>query len=180
MKKTGWQQAWVRTLTTLLTALVMIMIFGFSRQDAAASNDTSGFISGAVISVLYRDYDTQDPEARKVIYDRVQVVVRKCAHFSEYTLLGFLIRLCLESWFGHRIRKRHTLPLTAFAGGAAYAATDEWHQKLVNGRSGEWADILLDSCGVLFGVFIANRLITVSGKRKERIPDGNEHRTGQS
>ena len=159
MVRTGWQRTWVRMLTTVLTICVMAMIFGFSTQNADRSDHTSGFISNAIISVLYRDYAIQTPEKQQEIYDGVQFVVRKCAHFSEYTLLGFMLRLCMESWFGHRMKKRYALMLPAFLCGTLYAGSDEWHQKLIDGRSGQWTDVLLDSCGVLFGAFLGNRLI---------------------
>ena len=163
----GWQRTWVRVLTTALTLCVMAMIFAFSTQNADRSDQTSGLISSAVISVLYPNYDSESPERRQEIYDGVQHAVRKCAHFSEYTLLGFLLRLCLESWAGHRIRKRGTLLTAAFIGGTAYAGTDEWHQKLIDGRSGQWTDVLLDGCGVLFGAFLGTRLI-IRSERKSK------------
>ena len=166
MVRTGWQRTWIRILTTTLTICAMAMIFEFSTQNADRSDHTSGFISNAIISVLYRDYLTQTPEKQQEIYDSVQYVVRKIAHFGEYTLLGFLLRLCLESWFGHRMKKRSALLLMAFIIGTLYAGTDEWHQLLIDGRSGQWSDVLLDGCGVLFGAFLGYRLIKNDRKQK--------------
>ena len=165
MTGTGWQQMRVRILTTVLTLCMMAVIFAFSTQDADRSDRTSGFISNAIIRVLYPNYPSETPERQQEIYDSVQHVVRKCAHFSEYTLLGFLMRLCLESWFGHRMKKRHALMLPAFLAGALYAGTDEWHQNLIDGRNGQWTDILLASCGVLSGAFLGDRLIIILARR---------------
>ena len=167
MVRTGWQRTWVRVLTTALTICVMAMIFAFSKQDADRSDHTSGFFSCAIISVLYRDYAMQTTDKQQEIYDNVQFVVRKCAHFSEYTLLGFVLRLCLESWFGHRKKKRYSLMLPAFLCGALYAGSDEWHQKLIDGRSGQWTDVLLDSCGVIFGVILGIRLIDMINRQQK-------------
>ena len=89
----------------------------------------------------------------------MQHVIRKCAHFSEYMILGFLIRLCFESWFGHRLRKYRILALTGFLAGTAYACTDEMHQKSIEGRSGQWSDVLVDASGVLAGVILGTLLI---------------------
>ena len=163
----GWQRTWVRILTTALTICVMAMIFAFSTQNADRSDRTSGFISNAIISVLYRDYAAQTPEKQQEIYDSVQFVIRKCAHFSEYALLGLLLRLCLESWIGHRMKKRYALMLPAFLCGTLYAGSDEWHQKLIDGRSGQLIDVLLDSCGVLFGAFLGNRLILAINRKQK-------------
>jgi VanZ family protein len=167
MIRTGWQQVWVRILTTVLTICVMIMIYDFSRQNAERSDHTSGFISNAIISVLYPDYAAETPARRQDIYDNVQHVVRKCAHFSEYTLLGLMLRLCLESWFGHRMKKRYGLMLPAVIGGVLYAGTDEWHQRNIDGRSGQWTDILLDGFGVMFGVFLGTGLIIIIERKKK-------------
>ena len=165
MVRTGWQRTWVRILTTALTICVMVMIFEFSTQDADRSDHTSGFISNAIISVLYRDYAMQTPEKRQEIYDSVQFVVRKCAHFSEYTLLGFLLRLCLESWFGHRMKKYRILALIGFGAGTAYACTDEAHQLGVEGRSGAWKDVLVDAGGVLLGVALGTMLVKTLNRK---------------
>ena len=52
--------------------------------------------------------------------------------------------------------------------GAAYAGSDELHQKLIDGRSGQISDVLLDSCGVFLGAALAWRIIRGSRrKRKE-------------
>ena len=159
MTATGWQRSWVRILTTLLTAAVMVMIFAFSTEDAEHSDRTSGLISRRVLSIFHPDYEQLEESRQKLLYDDVQHAVRKCAHFTEYTMLGLMLRLCMESWFGHRMKKRYALMLPAFLCGTLYAGSDEWHQKLIDGRSGQWTDVLLDSCGVLFGAFLGNRLI---------------------
>lgn len=167
MARGGWQAAWVRALTTVLTAVIMLMIFLFSTQDADRSDRTSGIFSRRVISLLYSDYDSRPEAEQQEIYDSVQHVTRKCAHFCEYALLGFMIRLCLESWFGNAVKRKRTLLLAGFAAGAFYAATDEIHQLLIDGRSGQWTDVLLDSCGVMTGVLLGVLLIRLTGQRKE-------------
>lgn len=165
MVRTGWQQTWVRVLTTVLTFIVMAMIFNLSMQTAERSDSTSGFISNAIISVLYPDYPSETAVRRQEIYDGVQHVVRKCAHFIEYTLLGFLLRLCLESWFGHRMKKYRMLALIGFGAGAGYACTDEAHQLMIDGRSGQWTDVLVDSSGVLVGVTLGTLLIKTLNRK---------------
>lgn len=164
MTGTGWQQTRVRILTTVLTLCMMAVIFAFSTQDADRSDRTSGFISNAIIRVLYPNYPSEAPERQQEIYDSVQHVVRKCAHFSEYTLLGFLMRLCLESWFG----KRKWLNPVSWAAGTLYAGTDELHQILSDGRSAQWEDILLDSAGVLAGVAVAALAVFLFMRRNKR------------
>ena len=92
-------------------------------------------------------------------------MVRKCAHFTEYMVLGFLLRLCLESWFGHRMKKYRILALIGFGAGTAYACTDEAHQLGVEGRSGAWKDVLVDAGGVLLGVALGTMLVKTLNRK---------------
>ena len=167
MARTGWQKNWIRALTTLLTAAVMVMIFCFSTENAAESDQRSGVLSMIVISMIHPDYDQMETEAQKEIYDEVQHTVRKCAHFSEYLLLGFFIRLCLESWFGTKKTRPGSLLLSAFGAGTVYACTDEAHQLLIDGRAGAWTDVLVDAGGVLTGAVLAACLIRLINRMTE-------------
>ncbi len=69
-------------------------------------------------------------------------VTRKLAHLTEYAILGLLS--------GRAVGR----PWAALAAGVLYAASDEWHQTLVPGRSGQVSDVLLDTVGVILGIWI--------------------------
>ena len=69
-------------------------------------------------------------------------VLRKCAHLTEYAVLGMLLLRALGS------------VLPAFALGIAYAITDEVHQHFVSGRHSSPLDVAIDSTGVLIGVLV--------------------------
>ena len=166
MAKTLWQNPWIRAVTTILTVMVMIMIYLFSMEDAERSDKRSGVFADRVVKVVRPDYEGLDQKAQKEIYDTVQHVVRKCAHFTEYMVLGFMIRLCLESWFGHRMRKYRYLALIGLGAGAGYACTDELHQIGVEGRSGQWTDVIVDTCGVLAGITLGTMLIRILAQKK--------------
>ena len=166
MKQTGWQRSWVRILTTLLTAAVMVMIFVFSTEDAEHSDRTSGLISRRVLSVIHPDYEQLEEKEQKRLYDDIQHIVRKCAHFTEYALLGLMLRLCLESWFGHKCRNSRSLSLAGICTGILYACTDEFHQLLIEGRSGQWTDVIVDGSGALFGILIATFMIKIIRRKR--------------
>ncbi|MBR3333961.1 MAG: VanZ family protein [Clostridia bacterium] len=159
MTRTVWQKSWVRFLTTVLTIAVLMMIFAFSTENAEDSDKTSGVFSMQIIRLFHPDYERMQADEQKTLYDRVQYIIRKCAHFTEYTALGFLIRLCLESWIGHRMKKSRIKALIGFGAGTAYACSDEIHQMSIDGRSGQWTDLLVDGSGVLAGVMLASLLI---------------------
>jgi len=159
----GWQQSWVRALTTLLTLGMMVLIFCFSMENADASNETSGVFSKAVISVVYPTYEKEPPREQERIFNDVQHVVRKTAHFTEYALLGLLMRLCLESWLGAKRRNSLLSPL-AWGLTALYAGLDEIHQLLIDGRAGQWLDVLIDSSGGVLGVLLGALIVKHSLK----------------
>ncbi len=164
MERNGWQKTWVRIVTTAMTVAVMALIFVFSTEDAERSDETSGSVSRTIIQITCPDYDMMAPKDQRVYFDSIQHLVRKSAHFSEYTALGFMIRLCLESWFG----RRKILFPCAWAAGTVYAGTDELHQMLVDGRNGQWADVLLDSSGIMTGVLIAGLILFATWKKRHR------------
>ncbi len=160
------QKTWVRILTTAMTLGVMLMIFLFSTQRAEKSNATSGYLTVLLIHSIQPDYESWPAEQKEQYYDHVQLVIRKCAHFTEFAMLGFSLRLCLESWLGGRKdRKKAWLNLGAWIGGTCYAGLDEWHQTLVDGRSGQVLDVVIDSGGVMTGMLLALVLLRFVQRR---------------
>jgi VanZ family protein len=75
------------------------------------------------------------------------VVLRKLGHMVEYGALWAL-------WW-RALGYRH--PVAAVAIAVGYAATDEWHQTFVNGRSGTPVDWAIDAAGVGLACLAAAR-----------------------
>ena len=74
------------------------------------------------------------------------LILRKCAHVTEYAILAFLLR-----------RAMSTGP--AFVVALAYAASDEYHQTFVVGREGSPRDVAIDSIGIVVGLLVARRVL---------------------
>ena len=159
MEKTGLQRNWVRSLLTVLTTAVMSLIFCFSMEPAEQSDKTSGILARQMIRALYPEYDHYPETQQTELYDSIQAVVRKTAHFMEFAVLGVLLRLCLESWFGHRVKKSSSLSLAGLCMGILYACSDEFHQLMIEGRSGQWTDVAVDGSGALLGILLGTVLI---------------------
>ena len=141
-------KAWLRLMLWLAVLATAGMIFWFSAQNGAASSQLSGGITEKVVEVV-------EPDA-------VQFAVRKSAHFSEYALLGFLLRLLCASY---ALRRGG---LVAWLCGTGYAATDELHQWFVAARSAMWQDVCLDSSGVFAGVLLATGILALIAYRRNR------------
>jgi VanZ family protein len=72
----------------------------------------------------------------------VDLVGRKLVHFAEYALLCFLWWRAFATITGPG-----RAALAAFLVASGYAATDELHQALVEGRTGTPVDWAIDSAG---------------------------------
>lgn len=93
------------------------------------------------------------PDLKSGLQPLWDLVLRKMAHAFEYTAL---------SWLVYRALRTHGLaPLRAFFGSFVfaflYAATDEYHQTFVPGRTGALLDVMIDSLGALVGSSISLR-----------------------
>lgn len=139
----------MRKLRWAAVAMWMIVIFAFSHQPYSG-RETEKYLGDA------------------------NVPVRKAGHISEYMILYWLVRWALQkkivqeikdggeadtvggdlaksSWT--RIVSQPTL--LAFLITLAYAASDEWHQSYVPGRSASLADVTWDTSGIALGMILS-------------------------
>ncbi len=80
---------------------------------------------------------------------KVQLVIRKAAHLTEYALLSILLFRAVRSGV------RWTFPhqaLLVLGIGAVYAMTDEFHQTFNPSRTATIHDVVIDCCGVTIGL----------------------------
>lgn len=157
-----------RNLLLCMTILWMTGIFLMSAQPADESTNTSLFVGRTIASLTVEGYSDRSPEEQLKLAEMIDHPVRKTAHILEYTILGILISLTLNEY---RRASYESSMAIAFILGAAYAATDEFHQLFVPGRSGQISDVALDSAGVLAGCFIVYVLkkIIETGFARKRV-----------
>ena len=139
-----------RNIFTLMVLLWMGIIFWFSAQPADQSERMSLSV-GHVAGLLFVDgYEDWPQERQEAFEEEIDHGVRKAAHFTEYAILGLLLTAMYRA-YGHEGER---LFLLAAGTGSLYAATDEFHQLFVPGRSGQISDVLLDSAGVMAGLLV--------------------------
>lgn len=73
-------------------------------------------------------------------------IVRKGAHFLEYTALAFLVSCAVF------LTKKRFMPILSFIIGVLYSVSDEIHQYFVPGRACRIFDVGVDSLGALVGI----------------------------
>lgn len=124
----------------LLLILWMIVIFVMSSFDATKSSDQSGFLVNVISNILdYSDLET------------LSFIIRKCAHFTEYLILGILMYNVVKYY-----NKRIYIILILCV---LYAISDEVHQIFVIGRACKIFDVFIDSVGSLTGILINKYII---------------------
>ena len=116
----------------------LLLIFFFSSQ----SGEESSHLSGGILEFL------ENFTHISLSSEIGSFMIRKLAHFTEYTILGILT-MNLWNQYGS-IRKKQLLFIILFC--VFYAFTDEFHQMFIINRSGNFWDVAIDSLGSLFGI----------------------------
>lgn len=150
------KQTILRIISIIFVLAWMVTVFMLSHQVAEESSKTSSNFITVIIKLFNKDIEQEQLET---IMLKVETIVRKLAHFVLYTLGGMLITIMFIN-FKEYITKTK---IASFLLGATYAITDEIHQLFIPGRSGEIRDVLIDSTGILLGVFIIYLLMRIKG-----------------
>ena len=124
-------------LAWTLLILWMLFIFIMSSFNGVMSSNQSGSIA----VLIYNLFDISDTE-------KVSFIVRKCAHVSEFFILGILVINLVNKY-----NVKH-IYFISFIVCVLYASSDEFHQLFVPGRSGQVTDVLIDLIGVVLGLSI--------------------------
>ena len=134
--------------------------------QSALPADLSSQESGRVVDLIIRLFQDILPLERQTMV----FLVRKGAHFTEYTILGGFLVPAVTEWMA--VDKTpvpdsvRNIRIISWLVGTLYAVTDEIHQTFVPGRSCELRDMGIDSCGVLTGALAVSLVILL----KERKP----------
>ncbi|MEF2782127.1 MAG: VanZ family protein [Clostridium sp.] len=136
----------------ILCIFWMAVIFWFSAQVADESQEMSDFFVYILKPFLFVGLSE----------DTASFIVRKAAHMSEYAVLAILLGLCYEA-YGKKKWLLYALITTSF-----YAATDEFHQLFVAGRSGQIKDVLIDTIGACIGLLVLYFMFKIWQKKEMR------------
>ncbi len=130
----------------------MIVIFCFSARTA----DESAAQSGTLLNFF-----------QKIFGDNfiTDFMIRKSAHFLEFTGLAVLFNLALF------FQTKHIQPFLSIVFTSLYAVTDEIHQLFVDGRACRVGDWAIDTAGAAAGTIgflilfaLIKKIISAKGK----------------
>lgn len=151
--------------TLMMILIWMTVIFIMSNQQGEESGAVSGSVSYQVVSAVNKvsHWNLSEQEMIARAQD-IQYPVRKCAHMTEYAILAILLVRHLCTYTSLRKQKRRWL--FAWILTIAYAATDEYHQTFVNGRSGNPVDVGIDATGACIGLLAFGLYYMILLKRR--------------
>lgn len=151
----------------------LCLIFLMSTMD---TNESNGKSKGTINQIIEKGVSTTNglgitdkhPSESKInnIIEKLNQPLRKVAHASEFMVLTILIIFLLTSC-GVKGKKVYFISLLICF---LYACTDEYHQTFVNGRTGQFTDVLIDTAGGVIGctiIFIKNKVF-VKGKKLQK------------
>lgn len=143
----------IKVIKVILVIIWMITIYCFSAQEGADSSDTSQSFTMMLIQTVTNG----NVEIETSTLNIIEGVIRKLAHYSIYTVGGFLIINYAYSTTTNN--KKNIFYSILF--GIGYAITDEIHQYFVPGRSARLFDVGIDALGVITGVLIYLAILKV-------------------
>lgn len=143
-----WSHGW-----HIVLIIYILFVFSNSLTPADLSSEKSGFVLELAHRLLtFAGFST---------VWLTEHVVRKCAHFGEYTVLGILLYQSMR-----RIYIGNTYRYAFHAAGIFFIPfVDETLQLFTEGRSGQISDVWLDMSGVIFGTVIC----TLIGTRLKKL-----------
>lgn len=136
----------IKIFKIILIVIWMAIVFSFSNQGGTKSGNTSRKVTVAVVQVI----SDKPIEENEQLIEKVDKVIRKLAHYTIYTIGGFLIM----NYAYTTDKKPKEKVIYSILFGAGYAVTDELHQFFVSGRSARIFDVGIDTLGVATGILI--------------------------
>ena len=137
----------IRILLYIAVIFWMITIFSLSNMKRDNSEATSKGLLYKIVSITTNDKDRINETVEKY-----NIVIRKCAHITEYLILSLLVYLAL---IYSDVDKNKSMIFTLIIC-ILYAISDEIHQLFVPGRGGQIKDVFIDSIGIIISIFFIN------------------------
>ncbi len=155
------KQTKIKIAKIVAICLVAVLWMGGIFKLSSMNSDNSNGHSTDILAVFIEDTlevtnkagitSSTPSEAKLAKATRlINAPLRKVMHASVYFVLAFIVMLVCGIIFDHR---RYALCIIiAFAVAVIFACTDEFHQTLVPGRTGQALDVLIDSAGAALGI----------------------------
>ncbi len=153
-----------KVISIILVIIWMSVVFLFSNQQGEKSGGTSRKVSAIVVNIINIQNKYNEIEKEELI-NILEPIIRKLAHYTIYMIGGVILANCV---FQFCQKHQIAIYISLFIG-VLYAISDEIHQLMVIGRSGNIKDVIIDSLGILTGnlfFLLITKLIKVISKKR--------------
>ena len=143
----------------------MMFIFYMSDQPASISSSQSGDFKEMIINT-----PIIGTIVKPILTSQIgEFLIRKSAHIFLYFVLSILVfnfiyKVKYRNNSNSLIKSILITLIIVFL----YACTDEIHQLFISGRSGEFRDIMVDTCGGIIGLILMGINHKAMGKLKSK------------
>lgn len=139
-----------------------LLWMGFIFYQSSRTGDSSNEISHEIVNQLANpvkqpqpvEESTTEVENQEVknspSFEKLNVLIRKSAHAFEFLVLALLLGWVLSEY---EISSWKLICFTML-GVLLYAASDEFHQLFVEGRTARLFDVMIDCIGGLIGILL--------------------------
>lgn len=140
----------------ILLVLYILFVFSNSLTPAELSSEKSSY----VLQLIHKTFDGIGVSAPWL----TEHVIRKAAHFGEYTVMGILLFQSMSCLWQMGERRYMIHEAAAFF----IPFMDETLQLFTEGRSGQLSDVWLDMSGIVFGtvLFLSVKRILTKKRKK--------------
>ncbi len=144
----------------VIISLIMVigwmgLIFFFSSMNTDTSNNNSSFVVNGVIKTIDKvtnaDSNTLKKHNKRTFLNDVNTIFRKVCHALSYLVLAILVLNYVVRVINNKVCLYYAI---SFIVCIIYASLDEYHQTFVNGRTGQFSDVVIDCLGVILGCII--------------------------
>ncbi len=146
----------LRIIFLLLLCSTFFVIFGFSSQSGTESSSLSRKVTTKFVNIFPYTRDLSI-DTKENLIEHGEIIVRKLAHFSIYTLVGIFIMAFMFT-FNTKLKIQFSISLLV---GLIYAITDEYHQSWIPGRGPSVMDVCIDTLGVFAGILIVLAIVAI-------------------
>lgn len=126
------------------------LIWCLSAQPAEQSKVVSETVTENVLVAGGSDYSGAETAVQASIDELLSFFIRKGAHMFLFFVLALLVWFALVQLMKRRPHRAAAVAVLCIL----LAASDELHQKMVPGRSGELRDVLVDTAGILIALLL--------------------------
>ena len=154
----------LRGILIVLLLCAFYIIFGFSSQNGEESGGISKRITNFILEKSAK-YNSLEQTKKEEVSKRTERIIRKIAHFSIYTLVGFLLMALFSTY--ENIKRKYQIYISAIIG-ILYAISDEIHQSFTPGRGPKITDVFIDSLGVFFGMTVILLIVEIINRKNKK------------